>query len=228
MRVARLHGESLCGERGHDFSPSAPLCRTQLIFCCMFSLSCNLIVLLLCEVLGAFSHEWRLLSWRITVVGEWPASFCVVIGAELFRSSGACSQGEPPSLRSTGIILLIMLVMPFYQLHAALRQRGSKQFAAIALALAALGAAHYAFWSLPLPGVPPVLSYSRLTMKEVVSRIGFLGVSLLAVLSGYGSVLFAYSCLAVFIRPVVSCSCSLGFRQPTTKPATLPYRPGGG
>jgi golgi pH regulator len=94
--------------------------------------------------------------------------------------------------------------MPYYHSYTilSLRLRPSKAAVGGALALAGFT---YAFWQLRwlAPAVPATAApLRRFGMLEAIGRVGALGVTLVAVLSGYGSVSVPFSYISLFIRPV--------------------------
>lgn len=104
------------------------------------------------------------------------------------------------------IILMGMLlaVMPYYHSYALLSSKLRPSKAATGSA-AALAAFTYCFWHVRwlAPAVPPSAPpLPRFGMLEAIGRVGSLGVALVAVLSGYGSVSVPFSYISLFIRPV--------------------------
>jgi len=99
---------------------------------------------------------------------------------------------------------MLLAVMPYYHSYTilSLRLRPSKAAVGGALALAGFT---YIFWQLRwlAPAVPDSAApLRRFGMLEAIGRVGALGVTLVAVLSGYGSVSVPFSYISLFIRPV--------------------------
>ncbi|EFN56411.1 hypothetical protein CHLNCDRAFT_144997 [Chlorella variabilis] len=100
------------------------------------------------------------------------------------------------------MLCLLLLVLPYYHSYVALSSK-LPPLKACAGAAVLLAAGLCAFWRLGgvVPGIPA--GHGRLlTMLEVVSRVGVLGIILVGVLSGYGSVSVPFSYITLFIRPV--------------------------
>lgn len=102
------------------------------------------------------------------------------------------------------LLAVILAALPYYQCYKLLAQsrRLSHVQASVGSTLCVL-ALLYAFWYLS-KAWPAVATAGGgfFSMQQVVSRVGVLGVSLIAVLSGYGTVNLPYSYLALFIRPI--------------------------
>lgn len=98
---------------------------------------------------------------------------------------------------------LLLLVLPYYHCYFALSSKLPPLRAGVGAA-ALLCAGLAAFWRLggAVPGIPAAAGWRGLTMLEIVSRVGVLGIILVGVLSGYGSVSLPFSYISLFIRPV--------------------------
>ncbi|KAK9914979.1 hypothetical protein WJX75_003304 [Coccomyxa subellipsoidea] len=102
------------------------------------------------------------------------------------------------------LLALLLIVLPYTHCYCTLAShRKVRRGHAAVGALMFLAAFLYVFWRVGKywPGVPqPTDGIFRL--NQAVSRVGVMGVSLIAVLSGYGSVNLPFSYLSLFIRPV--------------------------
>jgi len=60
----------------------------------------------------------------------------------------------------------------------------------------------YFFWKIgdPFPILSP--KHGILSIEQCIGRIGVLGVTIMAVLSGFGAVNYPYTCMSYFVRPV--------------------------
>ncbi|KAI3426358.1 hypothetical protein D9Q98_008730 [Chlorella vulgaris] len=100
------------------------------------------------------------------------------------------------------MLCLLLFILPYYHSYVALAARMQPLRASLGAACL-LAAGLFAFWHLGgvVPGIPR--GHTRLlTMLEAVSRVGVLGIILVGVLSGYGSVSLPFSYISLFIRPV--------------------------
>lgn len=102
------------------------------------------------------------------------------------------------------LLAIILAALPYYQCYKLLaRSRTLTHFhASVGSALCVL-AFLYAFWYVgkAWPSVSAA-GGGFFSMQQIIGRVGILGVSLIAVLSGYGTVNLPYSYLSLFIRPI--------------------------
>ncbi|KAH7624070.1 putative GPCR-type G protein 1 [Nannochloris sp. 'desiccata'] len=125
----------------------------------------------------------------------------------VFEILGYMNASSRQSLWRVDMIILICMllaVMPYYHSYTILSLRLRPSKAAVGGALALTGFT-YAFWQLRwlAPSVPASSApLGRFGMLEAIGRVGALGVTLVAVLSGYGSVSVPFSYISLFIRPV--------------------------
>ena len=159
--VARSHA------RRYGARPLAPL-----LFSLVLSLSINLLMLLMYEVLGVLSVGLRAAVWRAVLLT---------------------------------LVLLLALVLPFYALRLLGAHRGLPPAGAAGAAAAGVGAWLWAFWAVGsfFPIADPG-DHDLLSLQGAIGRLGVVGVTIAAVLSGYGAVSNPYNYLSTPAARVVT------------------------
>lgn len=103
------------------------------------------------------------------------------------------------------ILFMLIVLLPFYIGYLIISNTRFVQTRLVKpLALGAWLVFVYLFWKIGDPF--PILStkHGILSMEQVISRVGVVGVTLMAVLSGFGAVNYPYTSMAYFMRVVTA------------------------
>ncbi|XP_074652271.1 Golgi pH regulator A-like isoform X2 [Tubulanus polymorphus] len=143
-----------------------------LVFSITFSLSCTMFELIIFEILGVLSTSSRFFHWKLGLYA---------------------------------MLLDLIVVLPFYiafftvsNIRYVPRERHIRVFMTCLTWLSFL----YFFWKIgdPFPILSP--KHGILSIEQCIGRVGVIGVTLMAFLSGFGAVNCPYTYMSYFVREV--------------------------
>ncbi|KAK3107617.1 hypothetical protein FSP39_018367 [Pinctada imbricata] len=143
-----------------------------LVFSVTFSLSCTMFELIIFEILGVMESSSRYFHWKLGLYS---------------------------------ILFVLIAVLPFYIgyfIIGNIRLVPQKRHWRAGLTAAVWFVFLYLFWKVgdPFPILSP--KHGIFSIEQCIGRIGVLGVTLMAVLSGFGAVNYPYTSMFYFIRAV--------------------------
>ncbi|XP_069115258.1 Golgi pH regulator A-like isoform X4 [Argopecten irradians] len=143
-----------------------------LVFSVTFSLSCTMFELIIFEILGFMDSSSRYFHWKLGLYA---------------------------------ILFVLIAVLPFYIAYfiiGNLRLVPQKRHVIGMLTIAAWLAFLYFFWKIgdPFPILSP--KHGIFSIEQCIGRVGVIGVTVMALLSGFGAVNYPYTSMFLFIRNV--------------------------
>lgn len=141
-------------------------------FSLTFALSCSMFELIIFEIVGFFEPASRLFHWKLT-------------------------------LYVTLSMLVVFLPMYIaYYILSNIRFVPQKRVIKLFLTIISWMVFIFFFWKLgdPFPMFNP--RHGIFTIEQCIGRVGVIGVTLMAILSGFGAVNYPYSCMSYFVRHV--------------------------
>ncbi|KAK3808713.1 MAG: GPR89A [Benniella sp.] len=156
----------------------------QVVFALTLAWSCQLFELIILEILGLLGRESRWYFWRLTL---------------------------------NAMLLLVIAVIPYYQCVLIVRNIGISRQRALPIAGVIWLVYFYLFAkvgsSFPVQGSKTSGILSVLSIEWGMSRVGIIGVTISAILSGFGAVNGPYSNLFIFLRQVTDSDIQLAEKK---------------
>ncbi|ESN98239.1 hypothetical protein HELRODRAFT_101766 [Helobdella robusta] len=143
-----------------------------LLYSATFALSCTMFELIIFEIMGQLDPSSRYFHWKL----------------ELYAT-----------------LFTVIFILPFYICYFAICNiqflPGAKFFK-ITYAAICWAIYFYFFWKVgdPFPILSP--KHGILSIEQCIGRVGVFGVTIMAVLSGFGAVNYPYTCMSYFVRQV--------------------------
>uniref|UniRef100_A0A669EXE7 G protein-coupled receptor 89B n=1 Tax=Oreochromis niloticus TaxID=8128 RepID=A0A669EXE7_ORENI len=148
----------------------------QVVFSVTFAFSCTMFELIIFEILGALSSSSRYFHWKLNLYV---------------------------------ILLVLIFVVPFYIGYFVVSNIRLLQRQRLLFACMVWFTFMYFFWKLgdPFPILSPISNIVLwkewiLSIEQLISRVGVIGVTLMALLSGFGAVNCPYTYMSYFLRNV--------------------------
>ncbi|KAJ1660295.1 hypothetical protein IWQ61_000756 [Dispira simplex] len=155
--------------------PAATQYGVQILFCLTLTFSCTLFELIIFEITDVLDRDTRWLYWKLTIYV---------------------------------ILTLVIFVLPYYQFLLLLSNLGSGRHRHRWLGATVSWLVYfYFFWRVgekfPIQ-TNQLTSQNWLAIEPAMARVGVFGVTLMAILSGFGAVNSPYTTLFVFVRQVTA------------------------
>ena len=166
---------------------------------------------------GFFGFGWLFFLWKlfknyeVKVVGvqiAFATMFtlsCSLLQLLVFEVAGVTARETREVLWKIDLmamVALLVLFLPLYMFYTLLRDRGHAHSTSLGWGGVCTGVYLFVFWKVGDP-FPLVTEASGLfSLEQGIGRIGVLGVTVMAVLAGYGAVECPYRYLEYFVRAV--------------------------
>ncbi len=126
----------------------------------------------------------------------------VLLFAEVTDVLSTASRRVAWKVDMLGLLLLLLVVLPYFHILSYMRRLVRSPKWAVLLSGAVFAGGSFLFWrsSLLSPALPPGME--RYGILDAVGRVGALGLILVSVLSGYGTVSVPFTYVSLFVRPV--------------------------
>lgn len=163
----------------------------QLIFSVTFSLSLTMFELIIFEIVGLMESSSRYFHWRLGLT----LLLIMCIALIPFYIAYSCISNIRMSMMMVLRIELILINNSYILFCLTVSPKWTRVLTLIVWFLFL-----YGFWRIGDPF--PLLSVSQgiFTIEQAVSRIGVIGVTVMALLSGFGAVNYPYTSMTYFIK----------------------------